>query len=301
VFRKPDWDVDGQDWPNRDASRFVRAAGLRWHVQVMGDGPVMLLLHGSGAATHSWRDLAPRLAPRFTVVAPDLPGHGFTDTPDGPDLTLPGVARAVADLVKTLGVAPEILVGHSAGAAIALRLALDAASPPGGVIGLNGALAPFWRTRGALLPALMRGLFLNPLAIATFARRGAQPGAVERLIAGTGSRLDAAGLAQYAALMRSPGHIAGTLGMMARWDLHALVADLPRLRSPLLLVAAEGDRTVPPSVSRDAAAKVPGAEVLLVPGLGHLMHEEAPEQMAAIISARAALWLAAAPRAQAPT
>ena len=57
-----DWATDGADWPNREASRFVEAAGLRWHVQVMGAGPVLLLLHGTGASTHSWRDVMPKLA-----------------------------------------------------------------------------------------------------------------------------------------------------------------------------------------------------------------------------------------------
>jgi len=75
------WERDGRDWPNRDASRFVRAGGLRWHVQKTGTGPVLLLVHGTGAATHSWRELAPLLARRFTVIAPDLPGPGFTQRP----------------------------------------------------------------------------------------------------------------------------------------------------------------------------------------------------------------------------
>ena len=48
-----DWATDGRDWPNHAASRFVEAAGMRWHVQVMGSGPALLLLHGTGAATHS--------------------------------------------------------------------------------------------------------------------------------------------------------------------------------------------------------------------------------------------------------
>jgi len=75
------WERDGRDWPNRSASRFVSAAGLRWHVQQFGTGPVALLVHGTGASTHSWRGLAPILAESFSVVAPDLPGHGFTEAP----------------------------------------------------------------------------------------------------------------------------------------------------------------------------------------------------------------------------
>ncbi|MFZ4410973.1 MAG: alpha/beta fold hydrolase, partial [Paracraurococcus sp.] len=80
------------DWPNRPTSRLVAAGGLRWHVQVAGTGPVLLLVHGTGAATHSWRDLLPLLARHFTVVAPDLPGHGFTERPRAEGLSLPGMA-----------------------------------------------------------------------------------------------------------------------------------------------------------------------------------------------------------------
>ncbi|MEL4403125.1 alpha/beta fold hydrolase, partial [Shewanella algae] len=82
-------------WPNRDSSRFVEAGGLVWHVQQMGSGPPILLLHGTGAATHSWRGVMPLLARDFTVIAPDLPGHGFTRGRPRGGLTLPGMAGAV--------------------------------------------------------------------------------------------------------------------------------------------------------------------------------------------------------------
>lgn len=88
-----DWLRDGADWPHRDASRFVVAGGVRWHVQIAGDGPPLLLLHGSGASTHSWRDLLPLLARTHTVIAPDLPGHAFTSTPPAHTLSLPGMMR----------------------------------------------------------------------------------------------------------------------------------------------------------------------------------------------------------------
>ncbi len=63
-------DRDGKDWPLRDTSRFVEAGGLRWHVQMLGRGPVLLLVHGAAAATHSWRDLAPMLARHFASSCP---------------------------------------------------------------------------------------------------------------------------------------------------------------------------------------------------------------------------------------
>ena len=280
---KPAWDREGRDWPNREASRFVLAAGLWWHVQVMGRGPVVLLLHGTGAATHSWRDLAPLLARDFTVVAPDLPGHGFTETPDGDGLSLDGMAREVSALLQVLGLAPEFVVGHSAGAAVALRLAIDRATGAGGVVSLNGALQPVPGSGGALFPVMARLLFLNPVAKRAFAWRASRPGGVERLIEGTGSRIDACGLAEYAALFSTTGHVAGALGMMARWDLAPLQADLDRLATPLTLVTAEGDRATPPSVSEAIHARLPSSTLIRLPRLGHLAHEETPGVVADII------------------
>ncbi len=66
--------------PGLTAASFAPAA-IEWHVQQMGQGPKLLLLHGTAASTHSFRALAPLLAPHFTLLIPDLPGHAFTETP----------------------------------------------------------------------------------------------------------------------------------------------------------------------------------------------------------------------------
>ena len=68
------------------------SGAVREHVQRLGRGPSMLLLHGTGASTHSFRDLLPALAEHFDVLAPDLPGHGFTARPDDPQLPLYAIA-----------------------------------------------------------------------------------------------------------------------------------------------------------------------------------------------------------------
>jgi magnesium chelatase accessory protein len=160
---------------------------------------------------------------------------------------------------------------------------LDGKLGPSGVVSLNGALMPFPGAAGLILPAMARLLFLNPVANQMFAWRAASPGAVERLIESTGSTIDRAGLDFYGRLFRTTGHVAGALGMMAHWDLNPLVADLRRRRTPLMLVAAENDRAVPPWVSRRIAAMSPASELVALPGLGHLAHEEAPARVAEII------------------
>jgi magnesium chelatase accessory protein len=261
----------------------VRAAGLLWHVQVMGQGPTLLMLHGAGAATHSWRDLAPMLARRFTVVAPDLPGHGFTQTPPGVGLSLPGMAGAVSELLEAMQMQPALAVGHSAGAAVAIRMRLDGRIGDGGVVSVNGALRPFPGAAGHIFPVMAKALFLNPLAIQAFAWRARRPGAVAQLIESTGSRIDAAGLDYYGRLLGTTGHVAGALGMMAHWDLQPLVASLPALQGPLTLIAAENDRAVPPSVARTAHRSLPHSRLTIVSGLGHLAHEEDPARVADIV------------------
>lgn len=277
------WAREGLQWPHREASRFVEAGGLRWHVQQMGAGPVALLIHGTGASTHSWRGLMPLLAPHFTVVAMDLPGHAFTDTPPASQLSLPGIASAVAALVRKLGLEPDLVVGHSAGAAIAARVLLDGTLAARTLVAINGAFLPLAGLPGLLFPPVARLMAATPLASQLFARRTWDRAAVEKLIGGTGSALDLPGLALYGMLVRDARHAAGALGMMARWDLRPLVRDFARLQVPLTLVVGADDRAVPPGDSRRVAAMFPASgrvTVETVRGAGHLVHEEQPEQVA---------------------
>ena len=283
-YRAPDWEREGLDWPNREASRFVQAGGLRWHVQRMGQGPVLLLVHGTGSATHSWRDLAPRLAERFTVVAPDLPGHGFTQSPPkAAGLSLPGMAGGLAALLDALGTKPDLAVGHSAGAAILARLCLDGAIAPRALVSLNGALLPLRGLAAHWFAPAARLFVSNPLLIRVFAWRAQAPDSVERLFATTGSNLEADGLKLYRRLISTPSHVASTLGMMANWDLMPLKRDLPGLRTPLILVSAERDGTIGPADARKVSALVPGSEVVALPEVGHLAHEERPDRVAELI------------------
>jgi magnesium chelatase accessory protein len=193
------------------------------------------------------------------------------------------MVRSVEALLTALNVAPQAAVAHSAGAPIALRLRLEGRIGNGGVICLNGALRPFPGAAAHIFPALAKLLVLNPLAVQMFAWRAATPGAVARLIEGTGSYIDAAGLKAYGALFATTGHVAGALGMMANWDFGPLLADLDRLPAPLTLIVGDEDRAVPPAVAQDVKAIVPHAEVVTVGGLGHLAHEEAPARIAALI------------------
>jgi magnesium chelatase accessory protein len=281
ALERPLFARDGADWPLREHSRFVEAGGVRWHVQRLGAGPPLLLLHGAGGATHSWRGLAPLLAQRFEVLAMDLPGQGFTE-PGRAEVSIPGMAKAVAALLAAEEFRPDVVVGHSAGGALAARLCLDGSISPGAFVGINAALTPFPGVAGVLFPPLARVMNLNPLWPRLFSW-SADREAVARLIAGMGSRLDTRGLDLYARLLSKSGHCAGTLAMMANWRLDKLAAELPKLKVPALLIVGAKDRAVPPEDGRRLAAELTGARVVEIPGVGHLAHEENPEAVAALI------------------
>lgn len=286
--RDLDWDRDGADWPNRQMSRFVRAGRLKWHVQVGGSGPGLLLLHGTGASTHTWAGMLEPLARDFTVVAPDLPGHGFTASPSLYGLSLPGMAHGIAELLATLEIGPVLGVGHSAGAAVLAHHALHGPSTLLAVVSLNGALIPFGGLAGRLFSPLAKLLAMNPVTPGLFARRLSKADVFERLLAGTGSDLDPTAAAIYRRLAASPRHVAGALGMMANWDLRRLHRELPTLAIPLILVAAAGDRTVPPDQAEDLARRIPMARLERLAWGGHLAHEERPDEIVSLIQRVAA-------------
>lgn len=280
----PDWAVDGRDWPHRDNSLFVAAGGVKWHVQVMGEAgtPVVLLLHGTGAASHSWRDVAPRLAEDFTVIVPDLPGHGFSSPLLR--LSLPAVATALAALLERIGHAPVLIVGHSAGAAIAMTMAARNMAAPRAIVSLGGAILPFPGLAGSLFPTLAKWIFVNPFVPQLVAARARGPGEVGTYMKRvSGSVVDARGLALYERLFRSSGHVRGALALMAGWDLEALSRELDRVRAPVLLLHGERDATIPAKTAAKVARRLPDARAEIIPGLGHLAHEEDPATHAARI------------------
>lgn len=279
-----DWNREGKMWPNREASTFVTAGRARWHVQQMGEGPPVLLIHGTGASVHSWRDLMPLLAKDYSVTAIDLPRHAFTRGHDAYAMTLPAMAREIAALMAVLEIEPAAIIGHSAGAAIALQLALDHRFA-GPIIGLSAALRPFPGAMAQIFPAIAKALFVNPLVPRFFAGTIDLAGGAERFMwRSTRSRIDASGMACYRTLLKNPDHAGGGLAMMANWDLPSLKARMGEVANRVLLIHGAQDPAIPLDWAKDAAGWLANVRLDVLPGLGHLAHEEAPGKVAALIA-----------------
>ncbi|WP_102109676.1 alpha/beta fold hydrolase BchO [Oceaniglobus roseus] len=277
-----DWTRHGREWPNRGASRFIPCRPHRWHVQEAGEGPTILLLHGAGGATQSWRGVFPILARDHHVIAPDLPGQGFTRLGTRSRSGLAATAEDLWTLCDDQGWRPDLIAGHSAGGAVALQMALE--RPVSGVMGINAALGTFDGLAGFLFPAMAKLLAATPFVPSLFARMSGNEARVKELLASTGSDIGPEGVHLYRLLTGDPGHVDGTLLMMSQWRIEPLLDALPRIACPVRLLATGNDRTVPPRVSREAAARLPRGEYVELPGLGHLAHEEQPARLAGMIA-----------------
>src|SRR5262249_45255415 len=104
------------------AIQYRRVHGYRRAFVYAGSGPALLLLHGIGDSSETWRALLPTLARTHTVIAPDLLGHGRSDKPRA-DYSVAGYANGMRDLLSVLGIDRATVVGHSLGGGVAMQFA----------------------------------------------------------------------------------------------------------------------------------------------------------------------------------
>jgi pimeloyl-ACP methyl ester carboxylesterase len=266
------------------ATRPAPGGGLRAHVG--GAGSPVVLLHGLGGAASNWVDVAPLLVDRHRVVALDLPGHGGSP-PLGDGRGMDAFAEAVAAALESLEAVPALVVGHSFGGQVAVRLA---ARRPDLVVGL---------------------LLVAPAGIGTRARRARVSVAVStlirpgRLVAPLGPRF--ARRAWFRAAVLRPFFVAdgravserATRGFLAEMRAHAdtraaaraMVADdvrqaFPAVRCPALVLWGARDRQLS---LEDAFAFARGlhAPLRVVADCGHLVPGERPDAVADALSALA--------------
>jgi magnesium chelatase accessory protein len=171
---------------------------------------------------------------------------------------------------------PKMVIGHSAGGAIALDVVRHLSGNPV-VVGVNAALENFDGLASWLFPVLARVLAVTPFAAQTLSAGGPNPHRAKRLLESTGSRLDDEGIGYYARLLADAGHVDGTLNMMAQWDIGPLIDRLEQITNPCLLLTGERDRAVNPRASIQACKKLARAEHRSLADLGHLAQEENPE------------------------
>ena len=270
-------------WPYRSNSEFIKSENYNWHIQKFGStGKKLLLIHGTGASSHSWYPLVENLNLDFEILCLDLPGHGFTRAFAKQNKQLVTIVDQISYLLRKLDFYPNIIIGHSAGAAVAYELAKKIETEPS-TVAINAAFGQFSGLAGLAFPYFAKlaasttipARFLNLLA--------SKEEIVRKLLASTGSTIPEQQIKCYQYLFSNPDHVDGTLQLMADWDLGNFLDRLPEETSPIHFLVGDNDETVPPHISKSWDQLMPNSSLTKYRGLGHLLHEEDPSAVSSIL------------------
>jgi pimeloyl-ACP methyl ester carboxylesterase len=269
----------------REREEFVRVHDARMRCLVTGNGPSLLLLHGLLGTADAWGAATQRLAAGSTVYAPDALGIGGSDRVPQLDVSLIATAGRLIDLMDAKGIDQADVVGTSHGGSVALMLA---ALHPDRVrsLVLHAPANPFSDVADPLIR-----FYRTALGRWFASRLPTVPASVQALalgrMYGDASRIRSGSLERYIDSLRVPGTVSYVLSILDRWelDMAALEAALPGVRRvPALLLWGDRDRAVSLRSGERLAEYFDRALLLVIPGAGHLPHEEVPVAFAGAIS-----------------
>ena len=259
----------------------VRTGGGEVAFGVFGEGPPVVLVHGTPSSSYLWRRVVEVLAGRYAVYVYDLLGFGASERHEGQDVSIAAQGRALAELVEAWGLEGPAVAGHDIGGGIALRAHLVEGVGFRGISLLDAVVLTPWGT-----PAL--GHVKEHLG----AYRTMPPGVFEAYVAArlretTSRPMDGGAFEAYLSQWRGPEGRAAYLrkdeALLER-DTAEVETLLGSLRVPVRVVWGGEDAWLDPSQAETLAGGIPGAEVRLVPGAGHFVTEDAPEEVAEILA-----------------
>jgi pimeloyl-ACP methyl ester carboxylesterase len=247
-----------------------------------GSGPVLLLLHGIAGSSRTWRDVIPRLTDRFTVIAPDLTGHGHSEKPVG-DYSLGAFASGIRDLLEVLSIDRATVIGQSFGGGVAMQLVYQHPERCERLVlvdsgGLGREVS--WLLR---LMALPGSEYVMPVIFPSFVRdwgdnlfrmideRGIRMGRITEMWSAYASLAESENRQAFARTIKSVIDPGGqTVSAMDRLYLASPM--------PALIIWGDRDDIIPVSHAYAAHQAMPGSRLVIIEGVGHFPQIEAPEQ-----------------------
>ncbi|MCA1727312.1 MAG: alpha/beta fold hydrolase [Actinobacteria bacterium] len=264
--------------PSDLQQRDVRVNGISLSSYVFGRGEPVYLLHGLGGTKVSWMPLLQSLGERYTVVAPDFPGHGESDKPKA-EYSAAYYADVIRKLMDALGTGPGAMIGNSLGGRVALEMAVRYPKRVTALATLGAAVPGIrWRyllgftriapTEIAALPFPMRERWMQYSIRRLFARPDRLPEVAYQ-----------AGADEFIRVYRS------ARARVAFWaSLQQIVLERPdeffprlrRIKAPALILHGDSDKLVPLRLGNRLADALPDADYRVLPDVGHVPQFEAP-------------------------
>ena len=270
-----------------DDLRHLTIHGQTMAFRMEGSGPAVLLLHGIAGSSRTWRDVMPTLAERFTVIAPDLMGHGCSGKPRG-DYSLGAFASGIRDLLEVLDVESATVVGQSFGGGVAMQLAYQHPERCERLVlvdsgGLGREVS--WMLRAMTLPGseyVMPAIFpgfvrdLGDRLFRAASDRGLTLGRATEMWSAYASLAEADNRQAFARTLRSVIDPGGQ--SVSAFDRLYLTEQLPTL-----IIWGDADDIIPVSHAHAAHAAIPGSRLAIIPGAGHFPQIEAPSRFLAVL------------------
>jgi pimeloyl-ACP methyl ester carboxylesterase len=268
------------------ASRFADLpGGLHVHYRDQGDPAaphILVLVHGFAASLQAWEPWVARMTPRYRVITLDLPGHGLTRAPHGYRASLDADVALIDDLTRRLDAPRFVIGGNSMGGDVAWRYALSHPERLDGLILVDAAGWPHAQKTGGGSVLVFRLLesppgrwVLEHIDPTPLARRGLKQAYVDP------SLVTPDLVHRYVDLARAPGHRAILLTQDIGSQRPVTPATFTAIRTPTLVMVGAVDTVIPPSDSRGLAEAIPGAKLIVYPGVGHVPMEQVPDASAA--------------------
>jgi pimeloyl-ACP methyl ester carboxylesterase len=255
----------------------ITVAGLKTNLHRAGKGEPVILLHGLGASSYSWRYAVPELAKHYEVFAPDLPGFGRTDKPWDFDYSVHGLHAWVLRFMDHFGIRSARFAGNSMGGVLSLWTAMEAPSrvermallgTPAYVENRPKMLWPLsWPVIGSMYEWALGDTTLRYIAKSTFVDK---------------SKVDERMVAEYGHALKS----AAGRRAVAQFVRHAIPSDhLERIKGyrdvkhPTLVLVGDSDRMVGRAGAERLVKDMPNATLCLLDACGHAPQEDAPERV----------------------
>jgi len=262
-------------------SKFVIVDGVRLHYREEGSGPPVVLLHANYASLFMWEPWAEALKDRYRVIRVDLPAHGLTGPEPSGDYSLQRIQSLFEQFVDARGLERFVVVGTSIGGTVAMRYAADHPERIERLVMISpGSLESRvrGRTRPANVPKIADLLaWVTPRAFTAYLLRNDY---------GDPARVTDAVIDEWYLMWMREGNRQAMIDLLRQYVSGGVEAKIRSIRVPVLLMWGERNKRVPLSLAYETRALLensPAVQLEVLPGIGHMLVQEAPQQSAAVI------------------
>ncbi|MBI9082056.1 MAG: alpha/beta hydrolase [Desulfobacterales bacterium] len=269
-------------------NRFVTIDGVRFHYESYpGTGKTIVLLHGFGSSTYTWKEVIPQLRmDGYRVLALDMKGFGWSDKPAGADYSPKALMEEVNAWMERMGLEGVTFVGNSLGGAIGLMLAMDHPERMERLVLIDSGGYPITKPLIIQIGALP---LIRDVAKLFFGRWLIRAN-MNRVFFDR-SRVTPERVAAYFDRMRTTGALEAQMALSAAIDEQfaaGYIQRIPQIRIPTLILWGENDAWIPLANGRRFHGEIPDSRLVVIPRCGHVPQEEAPKIVSRSLSAFAA-------------